>query len=112
MSSINDWASKAAYRIRCELCKERLPSQERIAAIIATFAEPLVKLLAESRRAHRHTADGDVRDGHCCPQCCCQSWPDDPEGDFEPTPNSDEPCDCGADEWNARVDAVLNGGKL
>jgi hypothetical protein len=111
MLSVNDWAAKAAARILDEYAGARLPrnAQDHVAAIIATFAEPLVRLLNEARREHHHTADGDPRDGVCCPQCCCQSWPDDPEGDFEPTPNSDEPCTCGTDAWNARVDAALEG---
>lgn len=112
MSSVEDWAAKAARRIVDEYVDRRTPrrDQDHVAAIIATFAEPLVALLRESRREHDH-ADGDVRDGACCPRCCCESWPDDPEGDFEPTPNSDEPCTCGADEWNARVEAALRGHK-
>jgi len=115
MSSVNDWAAKAARRIdeeypfNREIARPR-PTKDRIAAIIATFAEPLVALLRESRRDHHHAADGDVCDGACCPQCCCcESWPDDPEGDFEPTPNSDAACTCGAAEWNARIDAALEG---
>lgn len=111
MPSVNDWAAKAARRIMSEFPPRgsRGPHEDRIAAIIATFAEPMVALLRDSRREHLHSADGDVRDGVCCPQCCCESWPDDPEGDFEPSPNSDEPCNCGADAWNARIDAVLDG---
>ena len=113
MGSIQDWAAKAACRIVDEYDGRRLPlrlrkDQNHISAIIATFAEPLVSLLRESRRVHHHVADGDVRDGVCCPQCCCESWPDDPEGDFEAEPNSDEPCTCDAAEWNARIDKALS----
>ena len=110
---VYDWASKAAERIDDEYPHARRqdrPTVARIAAIIATYADPLIRLLMEAKKAHDHVADGDVRDGTCCPQCCCESWPDDPEGDFEPTPNRpDEPCACGADAWNARIDAALAG---
>lgn len=107
--SIQDWAAKCATRIDEEfVTAKHRPSPERIAAIIATFAEPLMNLLRESKREHLHEQD-TVGRSYCCPQCTCQSWPDDPEGDFEPTPNSDEPCTCGADTWNAKVDRVLNG---
>ena len=113
MASINDWAAKAAQRIVDEHDPLRRgldpPGPERIAAIIATFAEPLMKLLRESKREHDHFPDGDIRDGTCCPRCCCASWPNDPEADFEPEPNSDDPCSCGADAWNAKVDAALAG---
>jgi len=113
MASIKDWAAKAASRIAEEWPNNRRldrPSEAHIAAIIETFAKPLLDLVRESKREHHHSPDGDIRDGTCCPQCCCELWPDDPEGDFEPSPNSDKPCDCGADAWNARVDAALNGG--
>ena len=44
MPTINDWAAKAARKIRSEHrgCKEG-PTQERIAAIIEMFAEPLIQ---------------------------------------------------------------------
>lgn len=103
---VYDWAAKCGAYLHAE--GVRL-SSHRIAAVVAHFAEPLVKLLREAKREHHHVADGDIRDGTCCPQCCCQSWPDDPESDFEPTPNGDEPCTCGADKWNAKIDAVLQG---
>jgi len=113
MGSIDDWAAKASNRIVDEVTEDvqwrnrRLikPTAERIAAIIAWYAKPLEMLLLESRRAHKHGEHGS----RCCPQCCCKSWPEDPEGDFEPTPNSDNPCTCGASEWNARIDTALNG---
>ena len=112
MASINDWAAKAAERIQ-EECDGNFGctvSVERIAAIIATFAEPLIALLQESRREHYHFG-GDIPGTDCCPRCTCQCWPADPEPDFEPEPNSKLPCDCGADAWNARVEAVLGGRK-
>lgn len=96
-----DWAARCGAYLHAE--GMRIPSH-RIAAVVAFFAEPLVKLLREAKQVHDH-----VNDGVCCPRCCCQSWPDDPEGDFEPTPNGDEPCTCGADAWNAKIDAVLQG---
>lgn len=107
MASIDDWAAKAVDYIHSTYLSSPRPTRERTAAVIETFAKPLLDLVMESRREHEHGLHG-VR---CCPQCCCESWPDDPEGDFEPTPNSDDPCSCGADAWNAKVDAAL-GGRL
>lgn len=112
MPSIEDWAAKAARKIRSEHrgCKEG-PTQERCAAIIATFTEPILKLLAESRREHHHQELDEIFG--CCPRCDCKSWAavaraqDAGELDAEPKPNSDGPCTCGADEWNARVDEAL-----
>lgn len=103
-----DWATQAAEHI----CSGGKQPVARIAAVIATFAAPLTSLLSEAKREHHHSVDGDVRDGICCPQCCCESWLDDPEADFEPTPNSDEPCTCGADDWNARIDAIIAGSAI
>lgn len=93
MPSINDWATKAAQRILLEY-KHKSPhwlgnSEEKVATIIATFAEPLVKLLWESRQEH---------DDDDCPMA-------HPDYVY----NSGEPCTCGADAWNARVDDALDG---
>ncbi len=123
MASINDWAAKAASHIDAEI---RLPSRgsgvaykptrERIAAIIATFAEPLTALLRDSRREHFHYENaGSYQERDCCPQCTCESWDavarsqDAGHLDAEREPNSDEPCTCGADAWNARVNAAIEG---
>lgn len=105
--SINDWAAKAARRISDEFPDtyrvhngevggrayydemERVwpdAKIERAAAIIATFVEPLVALLWEARREHNTG-------------CLAYS-------NYQP-PYED--CTCGADEWNAKVDAALNG---
>ena len=116
MPSINDWAAKAAERIAFEfvVATSAKRSAERIAAIIATFAEPLVALLREARREHHHDPVSNYEhDRGCCPQCTCESWnpvaksQDEGELDAEHEPNSNEICDCGADAWNARVDATL-----
>jgi hypothetical protein len=84
MPTINDWALKCAKRIK----QEGKASEERIATIIAFYAEPLMQALRDSRRAH---------DEHC------------PAANPDYTYNVDEPCTCGADAWNAYVDAVLGG---
>jgi hypothetical protein len=96
--SIHDWASEAAEYI---YHLSPRPTEERIAAIIATFAEPLITLLNESRRAHRH--DG-LYGKTCCPQCTCHS-----DDDEEREPNGKGPCNCEAGAWNAKVDSVLGG---
>ena len=57
-----------------------------VASIIYTHAAPLLTLLAESKREHDGTMEG-----------CPKLW------------SNDATCDCGADAWNARVEAVLNG---
>jgi hypothetical protein len=91
-----DWAAKAGVYLHAE--GVRL-SSHRIAAVVSHFAEPLVKLLRESHREHHHHGREPLL---CCPRCTCKS----PDGD---EPNSDEPCTCGADEWNVRLRAVLEG---
>jgi len=90
VASINDWASKAANQIISALTPDI--SQERIATIIATHAVPLVALLRESRREHSNGAHDE------CPMA-------NPTYSY----NVGEPCDCGADAWNARVEAALAG---
>lgn len=56
----------------------------------AIDVEPLIALLREAKREHRPDSYGQ------CPV----------ENTWAPGP-----CDCGAAEWNARVDKVLNGVK-
>lgn len=124
MASINDWAAKAAHRIVLELPPHRgeQPREERIAAIIATFAEPLMQLARDSRREHYHCDDS----WFCCGKCthpdhglCNQTKEEDHEHDASCYVGShvgynartSGVCNCGADEWNARVDAVLEGRK-
>lgn len=108
MASVNDWAAKAADRIDNEIrmpslgsSAKRRPSKERIAAIIATFAEPLVALLRESRREHHHCDDS----WYCCPMCESEDHGRLGEGPG----HHDRKCTCGAAAWNARVDAALAG---
>lgn len=60
-----------------------------------TAWKALVLLARDSRRQHYHCDDSY----YCCPRCT---------SDDHGYPSSDKPCDCGADEWNSRVDAVLN----
>lgn len=111
MTSIHDWATRAALRIK----SERSASTEHIAAIIATFAEPLLKVIHESRREHRHVelVLGSIAStpvpvtAFCCPQCTCLSWGND-EPDAEHEPNSDEPCNCGASIWNEKIERALS----
>lgn len=81
--NIVDWATKAAEHINPK------DSVSRIAAVIATHAEPLMKLLREARRSH------DVR----CLAC----------GDEDEAPEAAGVCTCGADTWNQKIDAALQG---
>lgn len=97
--TIHDWATRCAEYVdgEFETAKHR-PTISRLAAVIAHFADPLVKLLSESKRLHLHV-EGDPY--LCCPLCTrCEgtrnsSW----NGECHP--------DCGADEWNAKVEKAL-----
>lgn len=83
------WTTKAARKIAQESMHQR-PSEERIAAIIATFAGPLVALLQESKREHQ--------------------WDEDDKCDkLNKIDPAEKVCTCGTDAWNARVNAALNG---
>lgn len=119
MASINDWAAKAANRIADEVTygKNRNGrSVERIAAIIATYAAPLLTLLEASRRSHLHVEDDTW---YCCGACAHPC--DNDEGDHEhdesccvdshdgASPREQGVCNCGATAWNAKVDAALSG---
>lgn len=104
MASINDWAAKAAERIMFEASDKvgssiRGLSKERIAAIIATFAKPLVELVERSRREHHlHCGKGRLElifNGKTV--YLKDDW--------------DGACTCGADAWNETVDKVLAGEK-
>jgi len=112
MASVNDWAAKAARRILDDLPplrprgstttkSERYPTEERIAAIIATFAEPLTQLLQKAKREHYHCDDS----WYCCKKCTHS----DHSGLREFLNEEGSICDCGADAWNKKVDDVLNG---
>ena len=122
VGSVDDWAAKAARKIRSEFrgCKEG-PTQERTAAIIATFAKTLVTLLRESRREHRHDDDPyGAKWEHGAPNDCCGKcrhsdhaaqtthYGDGTTRDLPSTYPSGE-CACGADAWNARIDAAIDG---
>jgi hypothetical protein len=85
---LHDWASKAAQHIYNELPRIRnRPRVEHIAAIIATYAEPLISLLQESKREHEEM---------CANQRIVFTGV----------------CHCGADAWNARVDEALSGSSI
>lgn len=103
--TVYDWATQAAMYIDVN----RREPIERITAIIETFAQPLVEMLQLSRRQHNH-CDCDDNGNKCCPRCACLSWRgEDSEPDDEHTPNSDEPCTCGADDFNKRLELALVG---
>ena len=99
MPSVNDWAAKCAREIRDELpLRLKTPSEERIAAMIIVYLNPILEVLRDARREHRHDEEGQ-----CCAQCKCNSG-----GSEEQEPNHPNfPCDCGADDLNNRIDKVL-----
>jgi hypothetical protein len=118
VSSINDWAAKAARRInRGGFGHDEEAREERIAAIIATFAEPLVALLRESYRGHYHCENDNW---HCCGKCVHEcTMIEDGELGHEHDESCcvsgqgygrvNGVCNCGADAWNAKVDKALGG---
>lgn len=101
MASVNDWAAKAAKRIVNEYGINKTHSltreyhEDRIAAIIATFAEPLMKAVRDSKWQHSKGYNEESADYPPCKK----SYED----------GEDEICSCGADEHNARIDKVLAG---
>jgi hypothetical protein len=64
----------------------------------------LRKLLFESRRTHRHCEDS----WYCCAKCNNADH-GELEGHDGESPRVQGVCNCGAEAWNARVDAVLEG---
>jgi hypothetical protein len=105
VASIQDWASRCALRIKSV---EKGASVERLAAVIEVFAKPMLDLLKQARREHYHCDDS----WYCCGRC---THPDHSRDD-EDFPASHESgsgnrvsgvCNCGADEFNAKIDAAL-----
>src|SRR5678815_491150 len=68
---------------------------------LAASVEPLVTALQESRREHYHCDDSV----YCCPQC---RNPDHPGNDLAQR----DDCNCGATEWNEKVDQVLGASQV
>lgn len=86
--NVVDWASNCAgYLAGCGYLK-RDDDVARVAAIVETFAAKLMLLIGRTRKDH------DV--------ICPKSFED---GD-------DEPCNCGADAWNAEIDDALKDATL
>jgi len=128
MPSVNDWAAKAAEHIADEFLPQYQRSgksktleahKERIAAIIATFAEPLMQVLRDSRREHYHCEDVY----YCCPLCTCACDNDEEDHEHDDSctifhiygdrdGRRENKCNCGADKHNARLDKVLHGEDL
>lgn len=114
MPSIQDWAARAAQAIVAGEGRGMQQRVERIAALIAVHAEPLEQLLRESVRHHYHNEDDHW---YCCGKCthgCEHKGADDHEhyADCFPETHRDRTsgvCDCGADVWNERVRAALDG---
>lgn len=104
MASVNDWAAKAARRVAEEYCEADQPgnvSIDRIAAIIETFAEPMRKLLIESRREHSRGYHDEACDYPPCPVS--------EEDHTLMAPSEEDECTCGATKWNKKIDEALNG---
>lgn len=59
----------------------------------------MIALLKEAKRTHHRGYLDESCDHPPCPRC------DESEGGLSP----DVLCDCGADEWNKRIDAIING---
>lgn len=105
---IDDWTMKAARQIHLLFDLNQIAPQDtsvpRLAAVIATHAEMLMSLLRESRREHHHCDDT----WYCCKKCSHDCFGELPsaygrKGEIV----LGALCTCGADEWNARVDAAL-----
>lgn len=86
--NISDWATKAAEYLAGERKANINWGVAHVAAVIATFAQPLVEALNAAKRGHE--VEGEV---HAC------------------MAHHYLPCTCGADEWNAKIDNALNGGR-
>ena len=118
MTVPRNWIDMAAETIAGDpaCCDISSSDASAIAEVVATFAEPLVSLLRESKREHYHCDDG----WYCCGKCLCRcsSTAKDHEHFLEdcwPASHGGEAarvggvCNCGADAWNRRVDAALSG---
>jgi len=97
--SVQDWAARAARKILDDLVIKHhrivgVPTEERIAAIIVTFAEPILNLLHEARRTHDRGYHAESCDYPPCPKS-------------EEDADDDTKCTCAADKWNARIDEAL-----
>lgn len=124
MTNIQDWTTKAARVIHLQFDLKNIAPQNtsvpRIAAIIAQHAEPLVALLRESKREHRHCDDS----WYCCGKCTSLDHMMCPGGENHEhdaacylgahageAAREFMECNCGADEWNAKVDAALGSAE-
>lgn len=110
MAHVEDWATKAARKILSELHDVRhhlfKQKEARVAAVIATFAKPLLDALDAARPAHYHCDDS----WYCCGKCT-NSDHSRHDDEFLASNGYRTPgvCTCGADELNARIDKALNG---
>lgn len=102
-----NWTLVAAEEIAMVLASRNYRTDFAIADIIAKHAAPLLSLLRESRRHHYHCDDS----WYCCGKCVNpdhshgeEDYPASHEGEAARTAGV---CNCGADDWNAKIDAVL-----
>ncbi len=132
--STPDWATKAADAIIAEVVVDHLRDpQKTIASIIAAHAEPLVAELeaqrarylrlleiAQNDESRAHDAEQKLEPLVALLKECGRGQHskgyNEESADYPPCPRSDDnddddptlPCTCGADAWNARVEAALN----
>lgn len=115
MSSINDWASKAAEKISEGCGRDCSNSDTRIAAIIELYAKPWLDLLRRSRRGHDHCDDS----WYCCGACTHECIIDETDHEHDnscyvsshgaPVARVSGICNCGADAWNTKINKALDG---
>lgn len=117
--SLFKWVSDGGGHLDYMGVKDVRRLGERIAAIIETHAKPLLTLVRESRRSHYHCGDS----WYCCGRCIHpdhssrECFREGHEHDITCYQDSHDGeaarkqgiCNCGADAWNARVDAAVSG---
>ena len=106
--TVQDWATRCARKIWDEVDNKDV-TVPHLAAIITVFAEPLLQLLAP--REHYHCNDS----WYCCGKCVNpdhgsgfldDEWPlDSHDGE---SARISGVCNCGADEWNKKLEKALD----
>lgn len=93
-----NWAEEAAKEIESSASEPRPDGDYTpgfIRDVILKHAGPLLALLHEARRGHDGGYSDERSDYPPCPRY----------GDF---PDASSTCTCTADEWNARIDNLIN----
>lgn len=76
-------------------CGLENPDEDLANFTLMAVAPELLSLIEESRREHVYDSEATW----VCPAADKENWPDGRE------------CECGADEWNAKVDAIIAKAK-